>query len=476
MSALLVADGVTVLAKERLVHPASLTLRAGRPFTILGETGSGKSLLAQAIMGTLPRGLRAEGSVTIAGRQLSLTIRHGHRAMWGRTITVLPQEPWLALDPTMRAREQIAEGHSVVRGLNREQSRRQAEADLKSLDLSMAGGKLPIQLSGGMAQRVAFAAARAGGARIVIADEPTKGLDVARRDDVIALLMREVEEGGGLLTITHDLELARRMGGDLAVMLNGMIIEQGRAEDVLGHPQHAYTKRLIAADPAHWPERTPGLVTGKPVLVAENLSKTRGGQRLFSHQSLVVHPGEIVGVTGPSGCGKSTFGDILLGLLRPDEGTVRRGETLPAIKFQKLYQDPPSAFPQRVTLRRAVLDLVRRHDLDADRVEPLLARLRLSPDLLDRLPTEVSGGELQRFALLRVLLLDPVFLFADEPTSRLDLITQQETIELLVELAREQGCAVLIVSHDTELIRKVSDWQIQFAAEKFVGQVQSRAA
>jgi peptide/nickel transport system ATP-binding protein len=466
MTALLVADGVSVFAKERIVEPASLSLHAGRPFTILGETGSGKSLLAQAIMGTLPVNLRAEGSVTIVGQRLSLTTDRGHRRFWGRVISVLPQEPWLALDPTMRAQEQVAEGHGFVRGLTRAQADLQAQADLSSLGLAQAADKLPSQLSGGMAQRVAFAAARAGGARIVLADEPTKGLDVARRDDVIALLMREVAEGGGLLTITHDLELARRLGGDLAVMLNGAIIEQGLAEEVLGRPRHDYTRRLIEADPAHWPEGSPQRATGLSVLRAEELGKTRGGQRLFRDQNLAVHAGEIIGITGPSGCGKSTFGDILLGLLPPDEGSIQYGEGHTRIKFQKLYQDPPSAFPQRITLRRTILDLVKRHRLDAARIEPLLARLRLSPELLDRSPSEVSGGELQRFALLRILLLDPVFLFADEPTSRLDLITQQETIELLVELARERGCAVLIVSHDAELIRKVSDKQVQFGGSE----------
>ena len=462
MTALLVADGVCVFAKEQIVEPASLSLHPSRPFTILGETGSGKSLLAQAIMGTLPKGLRAEGSVTIAGQRLSLAAGKGHRPLWGRVISVLPQEPWLALDPTMRAREQVAEGYGFVQRLSEADAARRAQDDLANLGLAEAGGKLASQLSGGMAQRVAFAAARAGGARIVIADEPTKGLDVARRDDVIALLMHEVAEGGGLLTITHDLELARRMGGDLAVMLDGVIVEQGPADEVLANPQHAYTRRLIEADPAHWPDGRPRKAAGRPVLVAEGLGMARGGQRLFSGQNLAVHPGEIIGITGPSGCGKSTFGDILLGLLSRDEGMVQRGEAQPVIKFQKLYQDPPSAFPQRITMRRAILDLVKLHGLDAARIEPLMTRLRLSPELLDRLPGEVSGGELQRFALLRVLLLDPVFLFADEPTSRLDLITQQETIELLVELARERDCAVLIVSHDEDLIRKVSDRQIQF--------------
>ncbi|MGV6874335.1 ABC transporter ATP-binding protein [Pseudochelatococcus sp. B33] len=468
MTALLVAEQVCVFGARLLVHPASLTLRAGRPFTIVGETGSGKSLLAQAVMGTLPHGLRAEGRVTIGDRRLDLKDGQGHRALWGRTLGVLPQEPWLALDPTMRAREQVGEGYRFVRGLPAAQSRARAQADLAALGLDRAGDKLPFELSGGMAQRVAFAAARAGGARVVIADEPTKGLDIFRRDEIIALLLKEIEDGGGLLTITHDLELARRMGGDVAVVLEGRIVEQGPAADVLGAPRHDYTKRLIAADPAAWPERhgaTQRPAGAKPVLTATGLGKTRGGQLLFENRDLTVLPGEIVGITGPSGCGKSTFGDILLGLVEPDAGTVTRADGVARVRFQKLYQDPPAAFPQRVSLRRALNDLVRLHALDAGRIAPLCERLRLSPDLLDRLPAQVSGGELQRLALLRVLLLDPVFLFADEPTSRLDLITQQETAALLTEVARERNCAVLIVSHDVELIRKMSDRRIAFGRD-----------
>lgn len=465
MTVLLAAEDVAVYGARLLVHPASLTIRAGRPFTILGETGSGKSLLAQAIIGTLPRGLRAEGRVTVDGRRLDLASGQDHRALWGRTLGVLPQEPWLALDPTMGARRQVEEGYRFVRGLPAARSRTRAAADLAALGLDGAGEKLPSELSGGMAQRVAFAAARAGGARIVIADEPTKGLDIFRRDEVIALLLKEIEDGGGLLTITHDLELARRMGGDVAVVLEGRIIEQGPAAQVLGAPHHDYTRRLIAADPAAWPPRSaapPRAPGARPVLTATGLGKTRGGQLLFSGRDLTVLPGEIVGITGPSGCGKSTFGDILLGLVAPDAGTVARAEGVSRVRFQKLYQDPPAAFPQKVSIRRALRDLVRLHGLDAGRIAPLLERLRLSPDLLDRLPGQVSGGELQRFALLRVLLLDPVFLFADEPTSRLDLITQQETVELLAEVARERDCAVLIVSHDEELIRKVSDRRLAF--------------
>jgi len=308
-----------------------------------------------------------------------------------------------------------------------------------------------------MAQRVAFAAARAGGARIVLADEPTKGLDVARRDDVIDLLMREVAEGGALLTITHDLALARRMGGDLAVVLKGRVIEQGPAEQVLGKPQHDYTKRLIAADPASWPAGQSRPPAGEPVLRAKGLAVSRGGRRLFQGLDLDLHRGEILGVWGPSGCGKSSLGDVLLGLVAPESGTVTRQSGVKPIRFQKLYQDPPSAFPRQLRLGQALDDLVGLHGLNAGRIPALMQRLRLNPILLSRRPTEVSGGELQRLALLRVLLLDPVYLFADEPTSRLDLITQAEVTALLVEAARETGMALLVVSHDADLLHKTAD-------------------
>ncbi|ALN75601.1 ABC transporter ATP-binding protein [Aureimonas sp. AU20] len=462
------ADAVTVQAgSQRIVLPTSFTLEPGRPFTIVGETGSGKSLLAQALVGNLPDGLSAGGRVRI-GDLAEDASAGARRALWGRGITVLPQEPWLSLDPTMRALPQVAETHRFVAGREDAEAYGAAGRDLADLGLGDALARYPFQLSGGMAQRLAFAAARAGGAPIVVADEPTKGLDAARVGDVVALLQKGLEAGGALLTITHDLEVARRLGGHVAIMLRGEIVEQGPAEAVLAAPSHAYTRTLLAAEPRNWPRRPRASAAGassEPVLTFESVAASRGGLRLFSGQSFRLQPGEILGLTGPSGCGKSTLGDVALGLLRPDAGRVARRSGLAPAAFQKLYQDPVAAFPPRRTLRRTLADLVALHRLDAGRLPALMERLRLHPALLDRRPGQVSGGELQRFSLLRVLLLKPALVVADEPSSRLDLVTQKEMIELLVEAATEDGCAILLVSHDEALVAAVSDQRIRLELE-----------
>ncbi|SDG24691.1 ATP-binding cassette domain-containing protein [Rhodobacter capsulatus] len=450
---LLQAKDITVrTGAERLLDPVSLTLPAGRAVTVLGESGSGKSLLAQAILGTLPRGLVADGELRVGETKLDPARPQGSRALWGRQIAVLPQEPWLALDPLMTGHYQLAEVFDLVAADPR--PGRRAKADLAELGLEGAGGKYPWQLSGGMAQRLAFAAARAGGARITVADEPTKGLDSDRRDDVLALLRRGLE-GGGLLTITHDLTLAAGLGGEILVMQGGTVVERGPAERVLTAPEHPYTRALIAADPAHWPRPDPMPETA-PLLRAEGFTVARDGRSLFAPLDFTLSPGQILAVAGPSGCGKSSLGNALLGLL-PHQGRLWRDPALPKLAFQKLWQDPPAAFPARITLAEGLDDLLARHRIDRGRVAPLLDRLKLSPDLLARRPGAVSGGELQRIALLRALLLDPAVLFADEPTSRLDPVTQALTIRLMVEIGRESGMAMVIVSHDHALLEAISD-------------------
>jgi peptide/nickel transport system ATP-binding protein len=463
---LLQAANLSIHGEGVSIDPVDFSLAPGGRLTLLGETGSGKSLIAQAIMGTLPKGLSAQGELTIEGQGYAAAEGVARRALWGRRLALLPQEPWHALDPTMASGAQVAESHRYLGGLGRRRAREAARRDLAGLGLAGAEGRLPGELSGGMAQRVAFAAASAGGAPIVIADEPTKGLDAPRRDAVVELLAGTPARGGALLTITHDIEVARRLGGEVIVLRQGGVVERGPAEQLLSAPRSDYARRLLEAEPARWPAPPPSPAAGgEPVVEARGLAKRRGDRELFRDLDLSLKPGEIVGVVGPSGCGKSTLGDLLLGLTGTDAGEVTRAPGH-RLGFQKLYQDPPAAFSPHWTLARLLEDLVRRHRLDRVAIAPLMARLGLDQALLERRPGEISGGELQRFAILRVLLMEPRFLFADEPTSRLDPITQRDTLALLVELARERHCAVMLVSHDPALIERVCDRRLVLGREE----------
>ncbi|ORM62272.1 ABC transporter ATP-binding protein [Pantoea rodasii] len=450
------AIGITVSTENHtLVEPVDFDLQPGKPLTLLGETGSGKSLLAQAIMGILPDTLYASGILTINGQRYQLPQDLAAlRGLWGHTLASLPQEPWLALDPTMKIQSQVAEGYCYVRGHTPTRSEAAAQEDLVQLGLQASVDKFPWQLSGGMAQRAAFAAARAGGAAILIADEPTKGLDVARRDEVATLLRREVAEGGALLTITHDIALARQLAGDIIVMHKGKMIEQGSAAYVLNASQQPYTQSLLAADPAAWPARQTTVIHSKPAISATGIKLERGGKQLGVPENFILHAGEIVGLHGASGSGKSSFGDVLLGLLTPQQGRITRHTAASALKYQKIYQDPSALFPPTRTLAQSLDDVLRRHDIVRQRRDALMEKLALDASLLTRRPDSLSGGELQRFSLLRVMLLEPVFLFADEPTSRLDPLVQQQTLHLITEMAHEQQCAVLLVSHDRDLLEK----------------------
>jgi peptide/nickel transport system ATP-binding protein len=439
------------------VQPTSFRVAPGEVLTLLGESGSGKSLLAKAILGTLPANLTVQGAVTILDRHYDAADVVARRTLWGRAIALLPQEPWLALDPTMRIAEQLSETHVHVGGEPRAFADAAAQKDLTEARLGTAGDAYPHMLSGGMAQRVAFAAARAGRAPVLVVDEPTKGLDAPLREQVIRQLHAVKASGGSVLTITHDVHVARALGGTIAVMLDGRIVEQGAAADVLGAPRHDYTKRLLAAAPESWPLRAaPARADSAPLLRARDLAKRYGTRTLFEGIDLDIRAHDRIAISGPSGSGKTTLGNILLGLVAPDAGTVKRDAAIGRTDFQKLYQDPISAFPPEATLRQSLNDLVRLHRLDWAEARAWMTRLSLDGALLDRRPREISSGELQRFAVLRILLLKPKLVFADEPTSRLDPLSQKNTFEVLCEMIDSVGAALILVTHDRDIARSIN--------------------
>lgn len=452
MSVLLDVQSLSIFDQDTaLVSDLSFQLSQHQAVTILGETGSGKSLLAHAIIGTLPDALQSEGNIVLFDKEHSKRTKADIEALWGRDLAVLPQEPWYALNPVMNSKEQVSEVHQLVRNDNQnaESLTKQAFA---GVGLSADIDKYPHQLSGGMAQRVSYLCATQNNTQILIADEPTKGLDVSRRDDIIEQLLRQ-KETASVITITHDVEVARRLGGEIIVMKQGQIQERGSSDAVLNAPKSDYTKALIQADPQNWntPQK-PHL--NDPLLSVKGLSITRGSKVLFSDLSFTLSEGEILGISGDSGSGKSSLADALLGLLPPNQGVVKRHRELRAGQALKLYQDPPSAMAKSVSLQVLLHDLCSRHQISIDEIDPLLTRLKLSKKLLARPATQVSGGELQRFAILRALLMKPSLLIADEPTSRLDPITAANTLQLIVELTQEIGCALVLISHEPQVLSK----------------------
>jgi peptide/nickel transport system ATP-binding protein len=454
-SVLLAVEGLSIHAGSKpLLREVSFALRSGEALTLLGESGAGKSLLAQAVMGNLPAALRASGSVALDGIASRAADAQARRPRWGRTLALLPQEPAQALDPLMRVSPQLAEVHALVRGADAESANAAASRELDAAGLAGAARQYAWQLSGGMAQRAAAAIAMAGGARILLADEPTKGLDARWREHTVAMLQAVRREGGCVVVITHDLRVAKALGGQLLVLQAGEVVEHGEVHAVLAKPRHAFTRRLLAADPAHWPPR-PAPAQGAAVLGAQGLSKRFAGQVLFEDIDLQLHAGDRLVVQGPSGTGKSTLGNVLLGLLPADRGELRRARNLAPTALQKLYQDPVASFAPRISLERSLRDVAQRHGRAWQTVLQRLERLGVPGNLLARRPAEVSGGELQRVALARVLAVRPALLFADEPTSRLDPVSQQEALAVLLDAVDESATALVLVTHDDDVAKAV---------------------
>lgn len=447
---------------SKLVGPISFTLMEGQSLIAMGETGAGKSLLAQAILGTLPEGLTTTGSIHLFGLQIDNLDMEERSVLWGKTMTMLPQEPWRALSPLKYASKHVREVYRRVTGYSRRQANEHTQKDFTELELEGAENKFPGELSGGMAQRVAFAAARAGGAPLLLADEPTKGLDADRRDTVVELLAEIPQKGGSLVAITHDVAVARRLNDFTIILKEGELVEQGLASAILNHPTADYTRDLLAADPNEWLEPENADI-GKPVLTAKDIAVARGGKQLFDSFNLSLRAGERIAITGPSGCGKSSLLDVLTGVLAPISGEIERGMDVEPMGVQKLYQDPPAAFPKHIKLGRHLRDVAKKHKVDWARVLNLLERLKIGIELLERLPHSVSGGELQRIALVRALAVKPAVLLADEPTSRLDPITQRETMELIADETAQEGIAVLLVTHDKDIATRWAQSSITIA-------------
>jgi microcin C transport system ATP-binding protein len=478
----------TPVGEVRAVRGLSLDIAKGETVGLVGESGSGKSVTALSILQLLPYPVARHpaGSIVFQGRELlgagEATLRH----VRGNRIAMIFQEPMTSLNPLHTIEKQINEVLFVHKGLGRRAARARTLELLGLVGLPEAARRLdayPHQLSGGQRQRVMIAMALANEPDLLIADEPTTALDVTIEAQILKLL-RDLQArfGMALLLITHDLGVVRKMANRVAVMTQGEIVEAGPAPEVFGRPQHAYTRRLLAAEPAPRPPDgsgdAPVIMTAEDVRVwfpvkAGVLRRTVDHVKAVDGVSVTIREGRTVGVVGESGSGKTTLGLALLRLLRSDGRIQFLGRDLQSLstralrplrkEMQVVFQDPYGSLSPRQSVGQIVGEGLAVHHVGRSAAEQeaaiaeALAEVGLDPETRDRYPHELSGGQRQRVALARALVLKPRLIILDEPTSALDRSIQAQMIDLLRELQARHRLAYLFISHDLRVIRALSD-------------------
>ncbi|MGE7387171.1 dipeptide ABC transporter ATP-binding protein [Streptomyces sp. NPDC004126] len=469
----------------RAVDGISFTLEAGRALGIVGESGSGKSTVAAALLGLHHgTGARLTGTVRVDGTDLADAGPARLRALRGGTAAMVFQDPLSSLDPYLAVGDQIAEVYRVHTGASRRAARARAAEVLDRVGIPDAARRSrarPHEFSGGMRQRALIAMALACEPRLLIADEPTTALDVTVQAQILDLLhgLRQ-EHGLGLLLVTHDVGVAAESVDELLVMRDGAAVERGPVHRVLTDPQAPYTRDLLAAVPRLDAPRTPRLrvVAGhgtpeaepeapvvEAVCVRRDFGRGRSRVSAVAGVSLAVRAGETLGIVGESGSGKSTLGRMLVGLLEPGSGQVRHAGTEvsgTAGGAQMVFQDPVASLNPRRSVGESIADPLRAagerdETVIRARVDALLTRVGLEPAHYDRYPHEFSGGQRQRVGIARALAPRPRLIVCDEPVSALDVTTQAQVTELLAELQRELGIALVFIAHDLAVVRQVSD-------------------
>ena len=448
---LLHVDNLTVTATgstTALLGPINIELAAGEKLGIIGESGSGKSLTALSIMGLLPDGVRASGSVTVDGTEVIGARDARIRPLRGKTMAMVFQEPMSALDPLMRVGKQLAQA-----GV------RDCAAALDEVDLAAdVASRFPHQLSGGQRQRVLIAMAMAGRPDLLICDEPTTALDATTQDGVLRVIERVTKaHGTALIFITHDLGVIRRMCPNVLVMHQGAVVESGPTERVLTQPEHPYTRTLIAS--SRPPELSLSPATAEDALVTlRGVSKVHGAHAAHTALDgidLRVHLGERLGIVGGSGSGKTSLLKLIAGLDQPTSGDIDvRG------RVQMVFQDPQGSLNPRLKVWKSIAEAIPGSPSKADkraRAAAALEEVGLPADSLDRFPHEFSGGQRQRISIARALCGEPDILLADEAVSALDMSVRAQVLELLAGVIAKRKLTLLFVTHDLAVVRHLCD-------------------
>ena len=493
------------------VKDLSFTLQAGETLALVGESGCGKSTTALALMGLLPDNARLGGQVLFEGRDLLVMPPRQRRQLQGSAQGMIFQDPLSSLNPVLTLGEQVSEILLTHTDLTRRQAWQRAEELFALVQLPRPAAHLreyPQHLSGGQRQRVVIAMAIACQPRLLIADEPTTALDVSVQAQILELLARlRGELGMGLLLITHDLGVVGQHADRVIVMHDGHALESRSTRDLIEHPQHPYSRGLLQASlgaehKQHYlsnrlaeinverqpeqatrygvkstlyaPGRQPRAPTGNPALLkVSDLTTGYGNSTVLDRISLEVGERESVGLVGESGCGKSTLSRTLLRLLPARSGTIEfDGRDIASLKdesllgwrrqVQMIFQDPYAALNPRHSVE-SILDRVQRLHGQIDPGQRQQARFAmldavgLARSSLVRLPHQFSGGQRQRIGIARALILKPRLVICDEPVSALDVSTQAQILNLLVELREELGLSYLFISHDLSVVRYFAD-------------------